>query len=153
MRLELKIEDQVIVKAEIDISALLPLLQTTTHSSGAAPSAVTQSIVMTVEQVTDLLSRVDPKSAEFLKKIGENNGTISWGDTRAIFGIEAAGDWSAFASSYGRGITRAVRYVTGIKSARLVWWNNPDWDEENPDPFTLHVDGPALQALRLAVGP
>ena len=146
MDFEIKIDGHVAVKAEINPSLFRSFL-----SGTAPPFGVPKSAPLTAAQVEDLLSRIDTKSVQFLKQIAANNGRITWGDARTIFGIEDPTDWSAFSASYGKGITRAVRNILGDRSARLVWWDDHDktWEStESKDPALLFVDGPALQALQ-----
>jgi hypothetical protein len=140
-------------KISILLKQELPDKQDNAPLSGVVSSAVAQSTTMTTAQVADLLSRIDPKSVHFLKQLAANNGAITWGDTRTIFGIADNDDWSSFSAGYGKGITRAMRHMLGDKSARLVWWKHTkqQWDDD-PDSVVLRVDGPTLHALRQATG-
>jgi hypothetical protein len=142
MNMQISVEGRVVLSMEVDISAIRSLFTTTVLSTGTH-----KSNPMTVADVSELLGRVDTKSAHFLTKIGANNGAITWGATREIFHID---DWASFAASYGKGITRAVRFVLGDKSAKLVWRDEDEWD--GSDSAKLYVDGPALEALRQANG-
>ena len=152
MRFEINADGQTLVKIELEVSRITQLLK-----SGALHvqvNAVPQSTPMTKAQAEQLLSKVDPKSARFLRQVAVNKGTISWDDMRAIFGIEDVEDWNAYALSYGKGITRAFRHLLQNKAARLVWWIDEDWEKEpwGSDLVAVYIDGPALQALREATG-
>lgn len=150
MNIILTVDNQVIIDMNLDTSLLPRLLQ------GCGGASVTQTVSkstpMSKTQAQDLLSRIDEKSVIFLKQIAANNGTIAWGEMRKIFGIDDKEDTTSFTARYGKGITRALRNLLNNKSARLVWWNDEDWDWESkePDTFEVYVDGPALQALREA---
>lgn len=156
MDFEIRVDGQVAVKMEINTSIFSNLLQTTALGSMTADSKpasapmIAKSAPMTRQQAQELLSRIDGKSAHFLKQLAANNGTIKWADARAIFGIQNQDNWSEFSAGYGKGITRAVRHILGDKSARLVWWIDEEW--EDMDEGLIYVDGPALDALREASG-
>jgi hypothetical protein len=106
---------------------------------------------MSKAQAQVLLSRVDEKSQHFLKQLAANDGAITWGEMRKIFGIVEEDDWASFSAGYGKGITRALRNILQDKSARLVWRHDEDWNEsQESDPCEVYIDGPALQALHEA---
>ena len=114
---------------------------------------VPRSTPMTGEQARELLSKVDSKSARFLRQIAANGGKITWDDMRSIFGIAKKDDWNAYALSYGKGITRAFRHLLQNRSARLVWWIDKDWSTEpwGSDLVAVYIDGPALQSLKSVI--
>ena len=139
-----------VIKAEVKLAALSKLL-----SGVAVPSlAVAQSTPATPAQMADLLSRIDQKSVHFLRAIAADPaGSITWKEMRTIFGLGKK-DWSGYSRSYGKGITRAFRSALGgHKSARLIWWEDYIWDFHDwDDPeVKVHIDGPALVALREAL--
>lgn len=148
MDFEIRIDGKVAVKLELNPSLIQGLLRGT-----AIPHEVPKSSPVTPTQAEELLSRIDARSARFLKQIAVNNGGITWGEARAILGIDDPGDWAAFSAAYGKGITRALRHILGDKSARLVWWIDEDeqWASDQ-DSFRLYVDGPALRSLREVSG-
>ena len=113
-----------------------------------------RSTAMTKGQAEELLTKIDPRSARFLRKIAANNGKMTWEEMRSIFGIRGRTDWASYSGSYGRGITRAFRHLLKDRSASLVWWIDEDWENEpwGSDLVAVYVDGPALQALREASG-
>jgi hypothetical protein len=153
MLVEVKIDGQSLVNMELNETLLTRLLGSVT-----APIAVARSTPITLAQTEALLSRIDGRSVQFLKQIAANNGKIAWGEMRRIFGITNGTDsgWSEFSASYGKGITRALRHLTGDKSARLVWWDDAEWPNGSAagswDSCNVYVDGPALESLRSATG-
>jgi hypothetical protein len=151
MNITLSVDGQVAIHMNVNTALLPKLLQSVggVHVAQAVP----KSTPVSKKQMEELLSRIDAKSVHFLKTLAASEGTITWGEMRAIFGIEKEDDWSSFSAGYGKGITRALRHILQDRSARLVWWNDEDWDEsEEYDPCEVYIDGPALQALREAVG-
>jgi hypothetical protein len=170
VNLEIIIDGKPLLKAEIDFSLFRNLLHgtpvpfempkstpaSTPMSPAAVPFEVPKSTPMSPAEITDLLSRIDPKSVTFLKQIGANNGTITWAATRVILGIEDPENWKAYSGGLGKGITRAMRKILGDESARLVWWddNDPRWESspEDKDQALLYVDGPALKSLQQVKG-
>jgi hypothetical protein len=144
MELELRIDGQTVIKADVTPDLLNLIRGTAPHRE------VARSTPLTVPQVQELLSRIDARSVAFLKQLAANDGIMTWGDARPLFGITNHDDWSGYAQSFGRGITRAVRNVTGDSNARLVWWDDRDkrWGGPDMDAALLFIDGPALEALR-----
>jgi len=151
MLFEIKADGHTVVKVEIEIEKLAKLFKGEINQLQTMASIPT-STPMTKLQAEELLSKVDPKSARFLRQIAANNGSISWDAMREIFGIAKKDDWNAYALSYGRGITRAFRHLLQSKSARLVWWIDDDWKNEpwGSDLVAVYIDGPALKALQEA---
>ena len=107
---------------------------------------------MTKAQAQQLLSRVDTNCAEFLERLAADRGMLTWGETKALFEVR---NWEAFATGPGKRIAREVRHVLHNQSARLVWRIDHEWEERDKggdEAFQLHIDGPALTALREAIG-
>ncbi len=149
MNLEIRVDGEAVVKMEINATLLLHLLQAKASPAGAEPA---KSSPLTRAQAEALLSHVDENCAEFLKRIAANDGVLTWGETKALYKIA---DWDAFASGPGKSLARAVRHILQDRSARLVWRIEHEWEglEKGEDEVCmLHVDGPALQALREATG-
>lgn len=150
MMLEMLLDGHSVVKVDLNLPMLFQALQTSVRKEANA-----RSTPATEAQMRDLLSRIDPRSAEYLKAIARNaDGTMTWKDMRPIFGIEKAEDWPAYSGSFGKGITRAYRKILGDPTAKLVWWNDADWEDVDWDDemCAVFVDGPALDALRAAAG-
>jgi hypothetical protein len=150
MNLELRLNGETIAKMEIDAALLSRILQWKAAPGHAAEPA--KSSPLTAAQAEELLSQVDEKCGQFLTRIAAGDGVLTWGETKALFKIK---DWDAFASGPGKALARAVRRVLDDKSARLVWRIEHEWEglEKGEDEVCmLHVDGPALQALREATG-
>jgi hypothetical protein len=150
MNLEIKLDGQTLVN--IDINTQLAAragrefrapLPEATHSWRSTP--------MTVPQARELLSKIDPKSKVFLLELARKDGTLSWRDMRAIYELDAEAEWSVYSRGWGKGITRALRFIMKDNSAKLVWWNDDQWDEleeDDVDRGLVHIDGPALAALQ-----
>lgn len=150
MNLELRVNGEAVVKMEINATLLSQILQLKVSPAAAAEPA--KSSPLTKAQAEELLSHVDEKSAEFLRRIAANKGVLTWGETKALFKIR---DWEAFTSGPGKSLAQAARHILRDRSARLVWRIEHEWEglEKGEDEVCmLHVDGPALQALREAAG-
>lgn len=166
MDLELKLNGQVVVKATVDLGELLAALQASVSPSAMDAVAnnetpfgapLPKSVPLTKADAEKLLRQIHPKSAAFLRQIVANGGSITWGEMRKIFGIDDPTDWGAFSGSYGKGITRTLRYILNVPAARLVWWDDDDeswgdFDNGQGDGGKVYIDGPALDALREASG-
>lgn len=70
----------------------------------------------------------------------------TWAEMQRIFKIEG-NEWSEFTSRHGKGITRALRNLTGGKFDALVYWNNDDieWADDDWSNGKVYVDGQALK--------
>jgi hypothetical protein len=147
MKLELRVDGEVVIKMELNASLLSQLIQLKSGMEASAKSAP-----LTMSQAATLLKRLDDKSVHFLKKIAENDGWISWGEVKHIFGVA---DWVAFSNMLRRGVTHELREILHSKSAQLVWRNEDEWrglEDGEDDVCMVHVDGAALQALREVSG-
>lgn len=152
MDLELRVNGEALVKMEIDTALLARLLQLNAPpaGAGAARGEPAKSSALTKAQAEALIAQLNPKGAEFLKRIAANHGALTWGETKALFKLK---DWDAFLSGPGKDLARAARHVLHDKSARLVWRVEHEWEglEKGEDEVCLlHIDGAALQALREA---
>jgi len=151
MNVEILVEGQSLVKIDLNLSVLMRVFREATGNDGISNAKSTPGTEM---QLRELLSRIDQRSVQFLKALAASeSGSITWTKMRGIFGIEEESDWVAYSGSFGKGITRAYRNIMGDKTAKLVWWidsewEDQDWDSEN---CSVYVDGPALVALRAAV--
>jgi hypothetical protein len=101
------------------------------------------------DQAQQLLRKIDPKTGDFLKVLAQNGGEITFGQMQQIFGIK---EWEEFTSRFGKGLTRALRHLTDNSSAKLVWWDDYEWNSDDDPEGPVHVDGAALRSLRAAVG-
>ena len=147
MKLELRVDGEVVIKMELNAGLLSQLIQLKSTMEASARSAP-----LTMAQAAALLKRLDDKSVHFLKKIAENDGWISWGEVKHIFDVAS---WVEFSNTLKRGITRELRDIVHSKSAQLVWRNEDEWrglEEGEDDVCMVHVDGAALQALRETSG-
>lgn len=148
MNVQILLDGNSVVKADVDLSIIQKLL------AGVAitPAAIAQSTPATAKQMEDLLSRIDQKSVHFLRSIAvDPSGSLTFKEMRKIFGL-GTDDWNGYSMSYGKGITRAFRHVLGgHKSAKLIWWNDQDWEAAatmDDDACKVFIDGAALAALR-----
>lgn len=146
-RFQLRIDDQVVVDADVNLAALFDVFSTIEHLEGS-PAA--KSAPITVEQAEMLLQRIDKKSVEFLKRIADNKGHAKWSEMLEIFGFE--NNWVKYSSHYGKGITRALRHITGGTIDVLVHWDDDDpaWQINDSKDGKVYVDGKALDSLRTA---
>jgi hypothetical protein len=158
LNLEVRLNNEAVAKLEINarlISRLLHAVVSPTaepaQPNGAAVHAPLSS-PLTKAQAAGLLAQLDKTSAEFLKRIAAGHGALTWGETKALFDLK---DWEGFSSGPGRTILRTVRHITHDKAARLIWRIEHEWEglEKGEDEVCrLHIDGPALQALREVTG-
>lgn len=152
MNFEMLVDGQSLVKIDVDVVLLARILREAARGEDGEDAKSTPA---TEAQMKDLLSRIDQRSVQFLTAIAKSDdGAITWTKMREIFGIKEEDDWAAYSGSFGKGITRAYRKILGDKTARLIWWIDADWDEHewDSDMCSVYVDGPALLALRAAVG-
>ncbi|AMD60918.1 hypothetical protein AWN88_22635 [Agrobacterium tumefaciens] len=143
MEVELKLDGKTVVKARIRVTTLLEAI-TAALEAESTDDAVSTPITPT--QATELFARVDAKSVRFLKRIAENNGSLGWEEMQEIFDIDD--DWNEYSTRFGKGITRALRNITGGSRDKLIYWDDDTWED---DP-TVYVDGMALHSLREAAG-
>lgn len=143
MDFEFSMHGHTLVKGKLDVTALRLILD----ALEAAKHEFFRSTPLSSEQAAELFRRIDPKSQIFLRSIAANNGSVNFGKMKEIFDIE---DWTQYSRSYGKGITRSLRNITGNPEAALVWWNDEEWVEDDNDDFCVSVDGEALTALKKA---
>jgi hypothetical protein len=145
---DVRIKGKPVLTGRIDPELLRGLL-----GDQAVVTVIPKSTPITSDEAEELLKRVNATSRDFLRKIARNGGRMLWGEMRKLFSIEDQKDTTAYHNGPGKGITRALRAVTGNKKARLLWWTDADWvDEDRYDLAPVYIDGPALDALRVASG-
>ena len=132
---------QVLIQGTLDEAALREIIR----GCMTAANALFRTTALTVDQVVELLKRVHPRSREFLTVLGRQEGAITWEAMKRIFEIET---WEDYSKTYGRGMTRAVRSITGVKDANLVFWNEDEWADDNDIEGLVYIDGPTLDALK-----
>lgn len=151
MNFEILVDGQSIVKVDFNLALLVKAVR---EAAKENQGAAFNSTAATQTQMLELLSRIDGRSVKFLKALAASEeGSITWKKMREIFGIEAEDDWAAYSGSFGKGITRAYRNILDDRKAKLVWWNDEDWDnhEWDDDLCCVYIDGPALEALQAAI--
>lgn len=124
---------------------LSDLLKVITTQPETVKSAIYKSTALSEEQMRQLMTKVDQKTVLFLKRIASNDGSITFGEMCQIFDIK---EWSGFSSRFGKGLTKALRHMTGDATASLVWWVDDEWGIDDDPDGEVYIDGPALQALK-----
>lgn len=144
MNIELRMDGEVVVRMEVNAGLLAQLVA----MNGEAKSI--RSTPLTTSQAERLLAALSKKNAELLKRIATNDGWITWGEVKQLYGTR---DWSGFKAGAWKEITQGLRDIVSDKSASLVWRNESEWeglDEGENEICKIHVDGAALIALREA---
>jgi hypothetical protein len=144
MKIELRVDGEIVIHMDVNAGLLAQLL------SMNGETATIRSTPITATQAERLLASLDKKNAELLKRIASNDGWITWGEMKQLFGVK---DWTAFQAGPGREIAQALRDLLNNKSAVLIWRNESEWeglDEGAEEVCKAHVDGAALVALREA---
>lgn len=147
MRMEILMDGVAVVKADVNVPKLISLL----NAAVVRPSGPAKSEPITPDQAEELIRRVHAASANFLKRIAEENGRLTWSEMRQIFGYQGQ-DWTAFSNSHNRGINNSLGSILNKTGVRLVHWDDdaPEWEEEGWDNAPVYVDGQALQSLKAA---
>jgi hypothetical protein len=152
MRIELRIEGKAVVTAEVDRAYLAAVL------SPSLGEVFAKSFPLTKAQGEQLLARIDGRSSQLIKQIAANGGSATWAEMKKILELD---NWNVYAAGPGKGITRALRALVASKSARLIWWVESEWLDEDGAEFKteaewdgcrVYIDGPALQVFREIAG-
>jgi len=149
MHLELRVDGETVVRMEVDAARLSRLLGGALTPLAPHPA---KSTPLSKAQAAQLLADVDGKCAEFLKRVAESDGAITWGETKTLFKLDR---WEDFVAGPGKAMLRAARHVSHDKSALLVWRVEHEWlglEKGEDEVCMLRIDGPAAQALREAAG-
>ncbi|MGB9369778.1 MAG: hypothetical protein WCE79_27605 [Xanthobacteraceae bacterium] len=115
-----------------------------------------ESFPLTVQQVRQMMERVNPATVSLLRKMAENYDpstnrlSISWPAAREITQTR---NYDHFARGLLGGLHKSLRNVTDDGNARLLWSSDEtdwSWDEQKNDytTGTGYIDGPAANALR-----
>jgi len=150
VNLELRLNGETVGNLEIDADRLLKLLQAAAAAPVVAGKGSYRSAPLTKDQAEALLERLDKVSVEFLKRIAATHGALTWGEVKVLFGVKS---YEAFELGPGKEIAKATRHVLHDKSARLVWRHEHEWiglEKGMDEACRLHIDGPALEALKVA---
>lgn len=121
------------------------LLKVITQQPSMVKSAIYKSSAISEEQMRHLMTRLDSKTVVFLKRLAANDGSITFREMCQIFDIK---EWSGFSSRFGKGLTKALRHMTGDATASLIWWVDDEWSADNDPDGEVYIDGPSLQALK-----
>lgn len=138
MEVDIRIDGISVVKAQIGLEALIEAVSKAAREG----AGLGKSCSLGIAQAEELVARVDARTQEFLETIAKNNGYATWDEMKEIFDID---EWADYSSRFGKGLTRALRNITGQPNDRLVFWNDPEWDEGDQRVF---IDGEALRSLR-----
>jgi len=96
-----------------------------------------------------LIARAGKVAAAFLKRFAEEHGAVTWGETKHTFGMKS---FDEFAEGPLKKLDKAVHKLTGVE-APLIWRVEHEWiglEKGEDEVCRLHVDGPALAALKAA---
>ena len=144
MEFELRLGNHSVLKGTLDTTALKHILD----AMALLRTVPSRSVPLNSTQAAELYQRIDSKSQQFLRAIVAGGGQLSFREMRDIFGIDY---WAEYTKSFGKTITHSVRHITGNDTARLVWWDDDQWDEVgslgSQDEGLVYIDGEALEAL------
>jgi hypothetical protein len=147
---ELKLGGKIVLSGLFFPKAIESVTADVPTATSDVSQIIYKSYPLTVDQAQTLLKSIDADTISFLRAVCDNNGSASFALMMRIFGIVK---WTEFSSRHGRGLTRAVRHITGDPNARLVWWLDDEWATDNDPDGEVYIDGPALQALKKATSP
>jgi len=147
---ELRLEGETVGRIDIDVTLLLKLI-----GGAAAPlrlaSTHPKSAAIDTAQASELLGRAEKPMRNFLSRLVEEDGALTWGETKMTFEVKT---WPEFAEGPLKKLEKALHRVTGEKNSVLIWRIEPEWiglEKGEDEPCRLHVDGPALAALKAAL--
>ena len=147
---ELRLEGVTVAKIEIDTAVLGKWLGGV--AAQVAPESLSaKSAPLSVAQAGELLGHAERPMRQFLSRLVEEGGALTWGETKLAFDVKS---WSDFADGPLKKLDKALHRLTGDKSSVLVWRIEPEWiglEKGEDEPCRLHVDGPALAALKSAL--
>ena len=146
---ELRLEGQTVARIEVDAELLRKALGVA--SAPAEPTlANAKSAPLSAPQASELIERADKPTREFLSRLVEEGGWLTWGETKLTLNVKT---WSDFAEGPLKKLEKGLRRLTGDKQAVLVWRNEFEWiglEKGEDEVCRLHIDGPALAALKTA---
>jgi len=146
---ELRLDGRTIAKIDFDTDALRGLLGVGAASAAAAAEAPHKSVTLSEPQARELIARAGKVAAAFLKRFAEEHGAVTWGETKHTFGMKS---FDEFAEGPLKKLDKAVHKLTGVE-APLIWRVEHEWiglEKGEDEVCRLHVDGPALAALKAA---
>lgn len=152
--LELRLDGRVVGKLQVDADVLRQFLSAAAAqlNAGETPGvdSAAKSATLTSSQASELLERVEKTSRKFLIRFTEEHGALTWGEAKTLFGLK---DWDEFADGPLKKIEKQVHRLLDDKSARLIWRIEHEWlglEKGGDEACRLHIDGPALEALKIA---
>jgi len=148
---ELRLDGRVVASGNIDKALLAQAFGSVAAAAGGGATPLARarfrSAPMTPAQASELWQALEPAHRAFLARLVEERGALTWGETKALFGLKS---WDDYASGPGKAIERQVHRVLADKHTHLVWRVEHEWvglEKGEDEVCRLHVDGPALEAL------
>lgn len=113
-----------------------------------------RSYPLTPDEAQQLVSKVDEGTGDMLRfalqNVKDGVAVINWSDIKRITGVTT---WAQFAKGRMGGLHRSLNKITGKTGAKLLI-EEPGWVEDDKGDYksgTMSIDGPAVQALQLAL--
>jgi hypothetical protein len=147
---ELLLEGETVGRIDIDLALLRKILGGASASPRLA-NGHPKSAAINAAQASELLGRADKPMRNFLSRLAEEDGALTWGETKVTFDVKS---WPEFADGPLKKLEKALHRVTGEKNSVLIWRIESEWiglEKGEDEPCRLHVDGPALTALKAAL--
>jgi hypothetical protein len=150
---EVRLDGQTVAKIEIDTNLLRRLLGGGRAGETAIVTAANshQSVALTTAEARELVAKAGKSMAAYLRRFAEEHGAITWGETKHTFDVKS---WDEFSAGPLKKLERTVQRITGDKGGALIWRVEHEWlglEKGEDEVCRLHVDGPALAALKAVV--
>ena len=147
---ELRLDGRVVASGTLDRARLTQALAGAAEAAAAPPAEGHprfRSAPMTPAQAAELWDALEPAHRAFLRRLVEERGALTWGETKALFGLRS---WDDYAGGPGKAIEKQVHRVLADKHTHLIWRVEHEWiglEKGEDEACRLHIDGPALAAL------
>lgn len=149
--LELRLDGHTVAKVEIDTDLLRRLIGVAAPARNGAAEAPHKSAALTTPQARDLLKHAGKPMADFLSRLVEEHGAITWGEAKQTFDVRT---FAEFAEGPLKKLEKSVHRLGGEHNSPLIWRVEHEWiglEKGEDEVCRLHIDGPALEALREAM--
>ncbi len=151
MHIELRIDGITAVDEELDLRALIDLLEE------ADEDGFWWSAPLTFRQAKDLLSRVDTRTLELIRQIVLRGGSITWPHVGRIFGIgpsnwlELHAEWLMPLNQLAGAVSRETNQNRKLRW--LIRWDQitPEREANNLRDVKYEIGDADLQSLRKAL--
>jgi hypothetical protein len=152
MKLELRLDGVLILETKVDGANLSPALDGALKSIDVFRNRIISSPV-TQDELRIFLGKLEPVHFRLLKEIALAGGGLSWTKIRRILEIPNEDDFEVFSFGHYEIITMHFRAALRNHDARIIWWNERDWWNNDWDSAlcSVHIDGPALSLLQYVV--